>query len=142
MSVENLTVYDIALGSNLENIKNNRIIIYKPLVVSTSRTLGINEFIQAFINGLSVDCSAGSITLTTPTAEEIIEALGPNVYTNCYLTISVFDSNNPSVNTLTLNFGTGVVLQSDLPTLMFNANSTGTFIAVIYSLSPAKVVFG
>lgn len=142
MSVETFKVYDTELGTTLENIKNNNIITYKPLVVSSSKTLGINEFIQAFINGLAIDCSSGNITLTTPNAQEIIEALGQLVYTNCYLTINAFDSTNPSsTNTFTLNFGTGVVLQDDQTTFTFNTNTGGSFVAIIYSLSPPKVVF-
>ena len=140
MNTNEFIVYDTLLGTELSTVKNNLPLIYKPLVVSTTKTLGINEFIQALINGLTVDTTSGNVTITTPTAQEIISALGNQQYTTCYLYLNFTDQNSSSTNTVTLNFGTGVVLQDDLTTFTFNTNSVGPFLFVVYSLSPAKVV--
>jgi hypothetical protein len=140
MNSDNFIVYDTLLGSDLETIKNNKPLIYKPLVVTTTKTLGINEFIQALVNGLTVDTTTGSVIITTPSAQEIISALGNQQNITCYLTSNFVDQNSSSPNTVTINCGSGVVVQNDLPSFAFNTNSVGPSLVIVYSLSPAKVV--
>jgi len=140
MDTNDFIVYDTLLGTELSAVKNNLSLIYKPSIVSTSKTLGINEFIQALINGLIVDTTNGSVTITTPSAQEIISALGNRQNTTCYFSLNFIDQNNSSPNTVTLNCGSGVVIQNDLPSFAFNTNSVALFLLVVYSLSPAKVV--
>lgn len=142
MQSENFIIGDTLLGARLNAIKNNIIDVFQPLVVSSSRTLSINEFIQALINGLIVDCTLTDITLLLPNGNEVIQALGGMQYTLSFLFIVAFSNIIPTPNKLTITTGTGLFFQQDQTTLDIDANSVGTLGVTIYSVSPPKVVLG
>lgn len=142
MQSENFIIGDTLLGARLNAIKNNIIDVFQPLVVSSSRTLSINEFIQALINGLIVDCTLTDITLLLPNGNEVIQALGGMQYTLSFLFIVAFSNIIPTPNKLTITTGTGLFFQQDQTTLDIDANSVGTLGVTIYSVSPQKVVLG
>jgi hypothetical protein len=142
MQSENFIIGDTLLGARLNAIKNNIIDVFQPLVVSSSRTLSINEFIQALINGLIVDCTLTDITLLLPNGNEVIQALGGMQYTLSFLFIVAFSNIIPTPNKLTITTGTGLFFQQDQTTFDIDANSVGTLGVTIYSVSPPKVVLG
>lgn len=136
------SIYDTELGKLLFKIKNNEIETFKPLVVTSSKSLSANEFAQALSNGLIVDCSLGDITLTLPAANKLIEVLGGLINTLSFLSVTTFTSSLPSTNKVTFNTGPGCFFQQDQTTLDIDANSVVTLGVTIYSVSPPKLVLG
>ena len=67
-------IQDTALGARLTDIKNAAPLVYGPLVLSANTTLSVRQFLSAVANGLLATTTAGSVTVTMPTAASILAA--------------------------------------------------------------------
>jgi hypothetical protein len=73
-----LAIEDVALGRRLVNIKNQKPLVYGPLILSANATLTVRQFIQMISAGLLVDTNAGSVSITMPSAAAVLAAIPLN----------------------------------------------------------------
>lgn len=101
-------VENIDIGTKLEEIKNNKSNIFKPIIILSNTTLSTNQFLNILQNGLVVDITMSNITINLPSAVDIQKALLLSKYQQIDFKINSFTSILPNTNTVTLISGTGL----------------------------------
>jgi len=94
-------------SSILQSIKKIFKIKKNPVIIRSNTTLTFEQLIESLINGLVIDCTYGDISITTPTAAEIITSMDLLKYD--YFNISIIVLGKSLIYSATIIPGNGVV---------------------------------
>lgn len=132
------SIENTLLGRKLVAIQNNKPQVQSPVFLAASTVLSVRQLIQVISNGLLVDTSLGSFTITTPSAAAILAAI-PMVATQQFkFTVGSFGTAN--VNTVTLAGGAGVLPAGGVPIVISSQNTRNVTLTCYNVAVPAFVL--
>lgn len=133
--MSNLTIENIELGRKLTNIKNNISNKKSPRVFIQTSTLSDRDFIQCVENGIVGDITSSSISITFPSALNIISTLKLKLNQQIIFDVITFSTTFPNANTLTLIGNLGVNISGSV----LSAQTATYFILSVESISPPLI---
>lgn len=129
---QNLKIENVFLGQSLVSIKEGQVPIYKPEVITSSITLTPSQFVNSVTEGLLVDCTTSSKTITFPNAADVISMLKLKKYDIFLFSVTNIGS-SPFTNTLTLVSSPSISFGKNVPTSSIANGATLNFNCVCYN---------
>lgn len=129
---QNLKIENVFLGQSLVSIKEGQVPVYKPEVITSSITLTPSQFVNSVTEGLLVDCTTSSKTITFPNAADVISMLKLKKYDIFLFSVTNIGS-SPFTNTLTLVSSPSISFGKNVPTSSISNGATLNFNCVCYN---------
>lgn len=132
-------IKNIQFGNTLTNIRNDTAQRKNSVVVRSSTTLTVDQFLNCINYGLIIDCNTGPVTVTTPSASEIISSLGLKKYS--YFSMAITAVENLLVNGAIIQPGPGVSIATNvLPNLPILSQKTFFTTWTCYDTVTPKII--